>query len=46
MNLVKPPPEGGLGGIAPSLEIPNSVTGSVMFLLVFLHFTTYLKVKG
>ena len=30
----KPPYEGGLGGKAPSLKIPNSVTVSVMFFVV------------
>ena len=35
----KPPPlKGGLGGEAPSFEIPNSVTGSVMFFVVFPAF--------
>ena len=30
--------KGGLGAKPPSLEIPNSVTGSVMFFVVFPAF--------
>ena len=36
---MKPPPtKGGLGAKPPSLEIPNSVTVSVMYFVVFPAF--------